>query len=351
MIHRLFRPLAAVAILAAFAMTPALGQTLLDKAREAVRDAGEKVEDAARDAGRDASDFLADNPDLNRDILDLGKRMGLPGFDEAKPYAGAFLSVAPAKAGPGDAVMLTAAGLPGSATVKIGFGASAQASPYKVGVFPSVNATYAVPLTKYDTTFLAGYRFFKFTVVEDPFRPLNIQSETQIFTLSLRQPVYRTLNDELALALVGEYEQNANVIGGNIPFDFVNGMKDGFGNVAALRFIQEWTHRTTQSVFAVRSRFTAGLDLLGATVNGTPGAADGQFVSWLGQAEWLKRFESTRIELVNFLNVQWANDHVFPLEQIAVGADKLGNMRAAHFLLAFQQHDYIAWQPPVHGEQ
>jgi hemolysin activation/secretion protein len=203
--------------------------------------------------------------------------------------------------------------------LSVSFGASAQASPYQVGVFPGLNATYAVPLTKYDTTFLAGYRFFKFTVVEDPFHPLNIQSETQIFTLSLRQPVYRTLNDEVALAIVGEYEQNANVIGGNIPFDFVNGMKDGFGNVAALRFIQEWTHRTTQSVFAVRSRFTAGLDLLGATVNGTPGAADGQFVSWLGQAEWLKRFESTRIELVNFLNMQWANDHVFPLEQIAVG--------------------------------
>ncbi len=198
------------------------------------------------------------------------------------------------------------------------FGASAQATPFHVGVFPSVDATYAVPLTRYDTVFLAGYRFYKFKVVEDPFRPLDIESETQIFTLSLRQPVYRTLNDEVALAIVGEYEQNANVLG-KIPFDFVNGMKNGFGNVAALRFIQEWTHRTTQSVFAVRSRFTTGLNVLGATVNGTPGAADGQFVSWLGQAEWLKRFESTRIELVNFLNIQWASDHVFPLEQIAVG--------------------------------
>ena len=66
-------------------------QTLLDKARDAVRDAGETIEDAARDAGRDASEFLADNPDLNRDILDLGQRMGLPGFEDAKPYAGASL--------------------------------------------------------------------------------------------------------------------------------------------------------------------------------------------------------------------------------------------------------------------
>ena len=198
------------------------------------------------------------------------------------------------------------------------FGSSAQASPFHVGVLPSVNATYAIPLNRYDTTFLAGYRYFKFKVVEDPFRPLDIKSETQIFTLSLRQPLYHTLHDEVAIALVGEYEQNANSLLGT-QFNFVNGMNNGFGNVAALRFVQEWTHRTTESVFSVRSRFSMGLDVLGATVNGAPGAADGQFLSWLGQVEWLKRFESTRIEILNFVNMQLANDHLFPLEQMAVG--------------------------------
>ena len=201
--------------------------------------------------------------------------------------------------------------------LSMSFGASGQASPAKIGVFPAIDAGYAIPLNRYDTTFFAGYRFFKFKVVEDPFRPLDIKSETQIFTLSLRQPVYRTLNDEVTIALVGEYEQNANSLLGT-PFDFVNGMKNGFGNVAALRFIQEWTHRTTESVFSVRSRFSTGVDVLGATVNGAPGAADGQFFSWLGQAEWLKRFES-RIEILNFLNMQLANDRLFPLEQMAVG--------------------------------
>lgn len=201
--------------------------------------------------------------------------------------------------------------------LSMSFGASGQASPAKIGVFPAVDASYAIPLNKYDTTLFAGYRFFKFKVVEDPFRPLDIKSETQIFTLSLRQPVYRTLNDEVAIALVGEYEQNANSLLGT-PFDFVNGMKNGFGNVAALRFIQEWTHRTAESVFSVRSRFSTGVDVLGATVNGASGAADGQFFSWLGQAEWLTRFES-RIEILNFLNMQLSNDHLFPLEQMAVG--------------------------------
>lgn len=202
--------------------------------------------------------------------------------------------------------------------LSLGFGASAQASPFAVGVFPNFDASYAIPLNRYDTTFFAGYRLFNFEVVEDPFRQLDIKSETQIFTLALRQPVYRTLNDEVAVGIMGEYEQNANTLSG-IPFDFVDGMRNGFGNVAALRFIQEWTHRTTQSLFSVRSRFSTGLDVLGATVHGTSGAADGQFFSWLGQAQWLRRFESMGIELLNFVNMQVANDHVFPLEQIPVG--------------------------------
>lgn len=121
MIRSFLRPTILAAALVAF-IEPVSAQTLLDKAREAVQDAGEQIEDAARDAGRNASDFLADNPDLNRDIIDLGKRMGLPGFEDAKGYVGANLTVAPTAAGPGAGVMVTAVGLPGNAKVNLGFG-------------------------------------------------------------------------------------------------------------------------------------------------------------------------------------------------------------------------------------
>ncbi|HET7714222.1 MAG TPA: DUF5818 domain-containing protein [Bauldia sp.] len=119
--------LAGAAIVAVVAIETAPAQTLLDKAREAVQDAGRQIEDAAREAGRDASDFLADNPDLNRDLIDLGKRMGLPGFEDAQAYVGANLTVTPPTAGPGSGVMVTAVGLPGNARVKLGFGPPQEA--------------------------------------------------------------------------------------------------------------------------------------------------------------------------------------------------------------------------------
>lgn len=119
----LARPMIGAALLgAALLAAPASAQTLLDQARDAVRDAGRSVEDAARQAGRNATDFLADNPDLNRDIIDLGKRMGLPGFEDAPAYVGANLGVAPLAAAPGTPVVLTAIGLPGNASVTAAFG-------------------------------------------------------------------------------------------------------------------------------------------------------------------------------------------------------------------------------------
>ncbi len=164
-------------------MTPAVAETLLDQAREAVRDAGEKVEDAARDAGRDASDFLADNPDLNRDILDLGKRMGLPGFEDTRPYAGPSLTVAPAVAAPGAAVLLTAVGLPGKASVVIGFGPrGGDYALIATGLTTTDRGTLEQPVT-----------------VPDQARP----GETAVFTAETADGRVRLISDALTIVEPG----------------------------------------------------------------------------------------------------------------------------------------------------
>jgi hemolysin activation/secretion protein len=185
------------------------------------------------------------------------------------------------------------------------------------GVNPLIETSYTLPLNAYDTSFFFGYRRNDFSVVENPFEALDIESKSEIFSLGLRQPIYRTLTDEVALSLTGERLFNKTTLLGE-PFDFVSGYQNGVAVVSALRFGQEWTHRTPNSVIAVRSRFSLGIDVLGATMN-SGAVADSQFFSWLGQANLVKRFDSTGIELINLLNLQVANDRLFPLEQFAVG--------------------------------
>lgn len=77
------------------------------------------MNEAAEAAGRSVSDYLSDQPDLNRDILEMGERLGLPGVSTSQSR-GAELMVVPKDVGPGDNVDLNANGLPGGVEVTIG---------------------------------------------------------------------------------------------------------------------------------------------------------------------------------------------------------------------------------------
>jgi len=89
--------------------------------------------------------------------------------------------------------------------------------------------------------------------------------------------------------------------------------------VSALRFSQEYTHRSPSFVFAALSRLSVGLNVLGATINNGP-LPDGQFVSWLGQAQVVKRLDDWwGVQLLGRVAAQMASDRLFPLEQMPVG--------------------------------
>lgn len=118
--------LAGLALAAILVAGPASAQSLLDRARDAVKETGQKIEEAAKDAGRDVSDFLVDNPDLNRDLVDLGKRLGLPGFDESRRDSGPGLVATPSPIAQGGEVTLGGIGLPGATDVTIAVGPSVR---------------------------------------------------------------------------------------------------------------------------------------------------------------------------------------------------------------------------------
>lgn len=197
------------------------------------------------------------------------------------------------------------------------------------GVHPVIDVSYTLPINRYDTTFTASYRRNEFVVVESQFRALNLNSTSEIIGFTLRHPLYRTLTDELAVAITGERLSNkvTSIFDSpGSPSPFINGSSDtGVSAVSALRFVQEYVHRTSTSVIAARSRFSVGLDVLNATTNsgvsltGLP-LPDGRFFSWLGQLQGVRRFDDWwGMQLLGQLNLQLASDRLFPLEQIPVG--------------------------------
>ncbi|GJQ58679.1 MAG: ShlB/FhaC/HecB family hemolysin secretion/activation protein [Candidatus Scalindua sp. AMX11] len=190
------------------------------------------------------------------------------------------------------------------------------------GLKRGINGWYTIPITARDTTLTLQYRRDDSDVVQEPFNQLDIKTESDIYHLSLRHPLYRTAHNEFALSITGELLQNETYLRHD-PFSFSAGEKRGKSNITALRFTQEWTNRTQNQVFAVRSRFSVGINAFGATDNRHDSSgndvADGQFFSWLGQFQWARRFKYRNIQTLLRTDIQLANEQLLPLEQMSVG--------------------------------
>jgi hemolysin activation/secretion protein len=191
------------------------------------------------------------------------------------------------------------------------------------GLNPLLEFGYALPFTASDTTFAVQYRRNDLTVIEQPFTPLNVQSNSDIYTVSLRQPVYRTPSTLVGLELIGERSSlDTGVLGE--PFSLEPGAVNGQSAVTALRFAQDIVYRTRSQVIAARSRFSVGLDALGSTIHNND-LPDSQFIAWLGQFQWVRQFDTLQpigipeAQVIFRSDVQLTNKPLLSVEQIALG--------------------------------
>ena len=157
-------------------------------------------------------------------------------------------------------------------------------------------------------------------VVEEPFDQADIESETYTAEIGLRWPLALSLDREVTVgADLARRRSETFIFGRRFPFSPGTERRDGISDVTALRLPVEWLERGRDQVLAFRSTLSVGVDLLGATSN-PPGVPDGQFVAWLGQAQWARRFgEDGAQQLIARGDVQLTADPLLPLEQLAIG--------------------------------
>ncbi|HEY7553567.1 MAG TPA: ShlB/FhaC/HecB family hemolysin secretion/activation protein [Candidatus Binatia bacterium] len=185
------------------------------------------------------------------------------------------------------------------------------------GLNPLLDFSYSLPFTAYDTTLSYQYRQNSFAFIEQPFQDLAIDSRSDIYTITLRQPVYRTLNSEFALELIGERLSLETSLLGE-PFSLEPGAHNGRSAVTALRTAQEFVYRAQNQVVAARSRFSFGLHALGATSNKND-IPDGKFFAWLAQFQWVRRLGLLDSYAIFRSDLQLSDDALLSLEQISIG--------------------------------
>ncbi|MDJ0567858.1 MAG: ShlB/FhaC/HecB family hemolysin secretion/activation protein [Pleurocapsa sp. MO_192.B19] len=177
------------------------------------------------------------------------------------------------------------------------------------------NFGYSLPINNYDGTFNFSYDNSDSKIIEEEFRDLDIESETETLSFNLRQPLLRSPNKEFTLGFGLDLRRRRTFLQGE-PFAFPLGGQDGESNATVLRFSQDWVNRNAKSVIAARSQFNFGIDAFDATISNIE--PDGKFFAWQGQFQWVQQLSSRNL-FVTRIGGQFTSNPLLSLEQFSLG--------------------------------
>ncbi len=173
------------------------------------------------------------------------------------------------------------------------------------GAGDNLSARYEFPVSPWGTTLAVHLGRNDASIIDETFAGLGITSKSEEWGVTLRQPLLEKLNDTVALTAGAERKHSETFLLGE-PFSFSPGSIEGETDVFAWQMGLEWVHRSQLEVLSVRTTFTLGQTLLGATkadprrLSGTtsglggaggfdPEIPDSKFFAWLGQVQYLRR--------------------------------------------------------------
>jgi hemolysin activation/secretion protein len=276
--------------------------------------------------------ILQQNPRLTRIQAELGPGVKLGEgilnvkVDEAKPYEFGFKFNnyrSPSVGAYRGEITGQHRNVTGIFGEKLGFGDTFYARFGLTEGLKDYSFRYELPLNHYETSLSFLVERSDSDVVESPFNQLDVESEADTYAVIFKQPVpwLRTPGRSLDFSLRFEKRASKTFLLGR-PFSFSPGVQNGESKLTVLRFSQDYLDRSSYDVIAGRSSFNFGLDALDSTINedGTP---DSKFFSWLGQFQYVRRFDLTErfknSEFIFRFDTQLANESLLPLEKLSIG--------------------------------
>ena len=181
------------------------------------------------------------------------------------------------------------------------------------------SAGISVPLNANNTTLAFDYAQLDGQIIEAPLDNFDIQTDSQVYSLSLRQPLVRRASDskieEFAVGISANRIESETTVAG-FPFPLSPGAdEDGRTQITELTLSQEYLQQTRADALLMRSRLGLGLDGFDSTSGAEP---NGQFLVWRGQALWLQSIGKDS-QLTIGGDVQLTGDQLVPVRQFSIG--------------------------------
>ncbi|GJD19216.1 surface antigen (D15) [Rivularia sp. IAM M-261] len=178
------------------------------------------------------------------------------------------------------------------------------------------NFSYTIPFLPRNGALNFSYSNNDSKIIEDSFQDLGIRSETESFSVGLRQPIVQSPQTEFTIGVALDVRRSQTFILNDIPFSFSEGPSEGKSRVTVIRFSTDWVNRSPTQVLAARSQFNFGIGAFDATINNI--GTDGRFFSWLGQFQWVQQL-APRAILLTRINTQLTPDSLLSLERFSIG--------------------------------
>ncbi|TAF06328.1 MAG: ShlB/FhaC/HecB family hemolysin secretion/activation protein [Nostocales cyanobacterium] len=177
--------------------------------------------------------------------------------------------------------------------------------------------SYRIPVNTMNGTVQLRTAINNNEVIQEPLKNFDISGESQLYEISFRQPLVRSLRQEFALSL-GFTVQDGQTFTFAGPTAFGFGPDDeGNSRTRVIKFGQDYLARDLQGAWSLRSLFSLGIDVFDATKNADP-IPDGQFFSWLGQIQRVQRFSDNYL-LIAQAEVQLTPNSLLPSQQFIIG--------------------------------
>jgi len=199
---------------------------------------------------------------------------------------------------------------------------------------------YKYPILKNDTTINLDLEQTKSKVIEEPFKDLDLESESWSVNAGITYPVYKSIYAEYNVEFELSRRHSKSFLGN----DLMQCQAHGACDVTALRLIQSSIWHNHNEVFSFRQVISVGVNAINSTIftgdekdvddfNRHDILADSRFTAWLLQAQWAKRFSPLNIQTILRGDTQVAFDYLLAMEQFSVGG--------AYTVRGYRENQYV----------
>lgn len=213
--------------------------------------------------------------------------------------------------------------------------------------------SYRIPLNAMNGTLQLRVAPNRNEITQSPFDEFDIRGESQLYEISYRQPLIRSLGEEFALSLGFAYQSGQTfTFAGPTPFGFGPDER-GLSRTSVIKFGQDYLRWDSLGAWSLRSQFSFGTGLFNATTN-PDSIPDGRFVSWLGQVQRAQLLSKNNL-LILQADLQLTPDALLPSQQFIIGGGQSlrgyrQNVRAGDNGVRFSVEDRITLHRDQEGK-